>query len=173
MDRIILCGGNGAGKSTLGRSLAERLGYVFLDVEDFYFPHRDPGEPYQSARSSEEVSALLLEALQRSEACILAAVRGNYGAEVEKMFTRGIFLSVPKELRMERIRRRSFEKFGARMLPGGDLHQSEEAFFTMVEGRTEKDVENWLNSLHIPVLHADGTRPIQENVEYLAALLRP
>lgn len=44
--RILICGLNGAGKSTLGRALAEASGYVFRDIEDYYFPKDDPANPY-------------------------------------------------------------------------------------------------------------------------------
>ena len=40
--KIIICGGNGAGKSTLGKALAEKTGWEFRDVEDYYFPKTDP-----------------------------------------------------------------------------------------------------------------------------------
>ena len=30
---------------------------------------------------------------------------------------------------MQRVKKRSFQKFGNRMLPGGDLHEQEEKFF--------------------------------------------
>ena len=36
-NRIIVCGGNGVGKSTLGKRLAEELGYIFKDIEEYYF----------------------------------------------------------------------------------------------------------------------------------------
>ena len=57
--KIIICGLNGAGKSTLGRALAEKTGWVFKDVEDYYFPKNDPSYPYATQRTEEEIVKLL------------------------------------------------------------------------------------------------------------------
>lgn len=40
-SKIITCGCNGAGKSTLGQALAERMGYIFKDIEDYYYFEKD------------------------------------------------------------------------------------------------------------------------------------
>lgn len=74
---------------------------------------------------------------------------------------------MPKEIRMQRVRNRSFQKFGNRMLEGGDLHQAEEQFFEMVESRTDAHVEKWVQSLQCPVIRVDGTLPIVENVHFI------
>ncbi|MBS1708257.1 MAG: gluconokinase [Armatimonadetes bacterium] len=34
--RVVVCGVSGAGKSVVGRGLAERLGYPFLDADEFH-----------------------------------------------------------------------------------------------------------------------------------------
>jgi hypothetical protein len=70
-----------------------------------------------------------------------------------------------------RIRKRSFEKFGDRMLKGGDLYEKEEAFFHMVEKRPDSYVEDWLLQLKMPVIKIDGTRSIDDNVHYVISLL--
>lgn len=41
MPKIMICGLNGAGKSTLGKALADKTGWTFKDVEDYYFPKTD------------------------------------------------------------------------------------------------------------------------------------
>lgn len=164
-DRIIVCGGNGAGKSTLGRKLAEASGYQFRDIEDYYFPETGSAYPYAAARTKEEVSRLLLEDMRKYPYLILASVKGDYGKEVESLFTRAMFISVPKDIRMERVKSRSFRKFGGRVLPGGDLYEKEEAFFMMVENRPAAMAENWLASVSIPVMRVDGTESVSKNVE--------
>ena len=78
-----------------------------------------------------------------------------------------VLMEVPKEIRMQRVRNRSFQKFGNRMLEGGDLHRAEEQFFEMVESRTDAYVETWAASLQIPVIRVDGTLPIAENVHFI------
>lgn len=167
MHRIVLCGGNGAGKSTLGRALAQALNLRFLDIEQYYFPDRLPNEAYGLARSQEEVTALLLEDLQKPEGSVLAAVKADYSQAVSACFTSAVYIDVPKDIRMQRIRQRSYGKFGDRMLPGGDLYEQEQRFFDMVQNRTVEPILQWLASMFIPVIRIDGTRPMEENLALL------
>lgn len=163
MARIIVCGGNGAGKSTLGRVLAQKLGWKFTDIEDYYFTGNNNEYDYGAARTREEVAALLLEDMKAYTDFVLSAVKGNYG-EAASMFDCAVFITVPKNVRMKRVRERSHKKFGDRMLPGGDLYEKEERFFNMVENRSEDDITDWLNSLNIPVIKIDGTQAIEKSV---------
>ena len=68
---------------------------------------------------------------------------------------------------MERIRNRSFKKFGSRMLAGGDLYEKEESFFKMAEERDESYVENWLKTLNCPIITVDGEKTPKENLELI------
>lgn len=161
---ILLCGLNGSGKSTLGRVLAKELKVPFIDNEDLFFPKTDPFYLYAAPRSKEEAEVLLR---QKAAACpefIFAAVRGDYGEDILPMYQCAVWLRVPCAVRMRRLRERSFAKFGERMLPGGDLYEQERDFFDMAASRTEQYVEEWLHTLHCPVLQMDGTRPVEENV---------
>ena len=162
--RIIVCGLNGAGKSTFGKALAKKLGVAFFDIEDFYFPDRREGDPYAASLPREEVAARLLAALKNHAAFVLASVTADYGEEAEACLDRAVFLHVPDGVRMGRVRDRSYAKFGERMLPGGDLYEQEERFFTMAESRTEERITSWLARTALPVVHLDGTAPVEENL---------
>lgn len=170
-ERVILCGGNGAGKSTLGRTLSRVLGWPFFDIEAYYFPDAGGDYPYRTPRTREEVEALLLADLRANPRCLLAAVKGAYGPEVEGLLTCAVLLDVPKEARLERVRRRSYQKFGDRMLPGGDLHDREEQFFRMVEGRSQGDVEAWLEGAGLPALRLDATEETPRLAEAVVRFL--
>lgn len=170
-NRIILCGLNGSGKSTLGRALAQSLGWQFLDIEDYWFPEKQVSYAYETVRTREEVNRLLHIDLLKAPDCILASVKGNVGEENIRLFTGAVWLRVPKEIRMQRIYSRSYGKFGDRILPGGDLYEKEKQFFDMAESRREAEVEDWLRTLTIPVIRADGTLPISENGKILRQML--
>ena len=72
---------------------------------------------------------------------------------------------------MQRVKSRSFDKFGGRMLPGGDLYEQEERFFDFAASRDERIVEEWIQTLSCPVIRVDGTRPALENVELIRDFL--
>ena len=166
---IIICGMNGSGKSTLGRALAEKLCWRFIDNEDLYFPKNDPDYLYVGQRPQEEVERLLLEAVRADDRFVFAAVKGDYGEAVLPYYGRAVLVEVPRETRLQRVKQRSLDKFGDRALPGGDLYEREKWFFDHVSARPEDYAVRWLNSLDIPVLRVDGTRPVGENVAAIMA----
>lgn len=161
---IIICGLNGAGKSTLGKALAEKLHFYFIDNEDLYFPKVDPAYIYAAPRTREEVERLLLHKIQKHENFVFSSVKGDYGEAVYPFFQYAVWMDVPKDIRIERVKNRSFQKFGNRMLPGGDLYEQEERFFDLVKSRAENTVEKWIQSLSCPIIRIDGTKSIEENI---------
>lgn len=169
---IIICGMNGSGKSTLGRALADNLGWRFIDNEDLYFPKADPAHPFAVERTQAEVEALLLAEVRRDDCFVFAAVRGNYGEAVLPYYKAAVLVEVPREIRLQRVWERSYRKFGERMLPGGDLYESEKRFYDLVAARPEDYASRWLEAVEIPVLHVDGTRPVEENIARITAWLR-
>ena len=164
---IIICGLNGAGKSTLGKALAEKLNFYFIDNETLYFPAADSPYVYACARTREEAEKLLLEEIALHENFVFASVKGDYGEFICSFFQYAVLIDVPKNIRLERVKNRSYQKFGNRMLPGGDLYEQEENFFHLVRFRTENFVENWLQSLTCPIIRVDGTKSIEENTKFI------
>lgn len=155
---IIVCGLNGSGKSTLGKALADKLGYYFIDNEDLYFPKTDSNYLYANPRPQREAEEILMNQIQIHKNFVFAAVKGNYGETIMPLYRFAVLINVPKDIRLQRVRNRSFQKFGNRMLPGGDLYHQEKAFFDMVSSRTESYIEEWIKNLHCTVIRIDGDR---------------
>ncbi len=169
---IIICGMNGSGKSTLGRALALHLGWRFIDNEDLYFPKNAPAYMYSTQRTQAEVERLLLEAVSADDRFVFAAVRGNYGEAVLPYYQGAVLVETPKETRLQRVQARSLAKFGDRALPGGDLYESEKAFYDLISARPEDYATRWLDTLEIPVLQVDGTKPVEENISLMVEWLK-
>lgn len=169
---LIICGLNGSGKSTLGRALAEHLGWRFIDNEDLYFPKDDPDYLFAHQRTQEEVERLLLEEVRRDEQFIFAAVKGNYGDAVLPYYKAAVLVEVPREIRLQRVQQRSLDKFGDRAKPGGDLYEREKWFFDHISARPEDYASRWLDTVNIPILQVDGTRPVGENLTVIEDWLR-
>lgn len=168
MAGIIICGGNGSGKTTLGRELAKELQYKHMDIEDYYFI--DAPIPYSKSRTREEVCDLILQDIKKYNNFIISAVNGNFGDEINLKYTCAAFLDAPLELRLKRIKQRAYDKFGSRVLEGGDMYEQEQRFFNAVEkywGEKIIKTKEWLKTLSCPVIYLDGTKPIEENIEYL------
>ncbi len=166
---ICVCGLNGSGKTTLAEALATELNFKHMDIEHYYFTSAD--NPYASSRTREEVERLLLEDIKQNPCFVFSAVNGNMTPEINACYGLVIYLDVPLNVRMKRIRQRAIDKFGDRVLLGGDMYEQEEKFFAYAEKRSPDKIENWLKTLSCSVICLDGTKPIQQNVEDLKSLL--
>jgi adenylate kinase family enzyme len=165
---ILVCGMNGAGKTTLARALARRLGYTHMDAEDYYFL---PAEiPYTRERPRAERNALLLADMNAHPRFVFSAVTGGaFGDAVVRKFDIAVLIDAPRELRMARIEQREAERFGNRVLPGGDMPAQQARFHAFAAARPEDLAENWVKSLTCPVLRVDGVRSVDALVNELAA----
>ncbi len=169
---IVVCGLNGVGKTTLGKALAETLKFYFIDSEDLYFTNTKTQYSYSLKNTREQAEKILMNKIDAHKNFILASVKGNYGEEVYPYFNYAVLIDVPKDIRLNRVRERSFERFGERILPDGDMYEQEKKFFDFVKSRAESTVEEWLNSLKCPVIRVDGTKPIDENVNFIIEMIQ-
>ncbi len=167
---ILICGANGSGKTTLGKALAATLGFKHMDIEDYYF--FDSDVPYSRPRPRDEMLALMLDDIEKYGRFVLTAVSGDFGDEIISLYKMAVYLSAPLELRMERIKKRSFEKFAVRMLKGGDMFEQENNFFEFAAARSMEKTEKWLETLRCPVIYADGTKDIADNVKAIVEELK-
>ena len=168
---IIICGLNGAGKSTLGKALASRMGYEFIDNEDLYFPEKGSVYDYSNPRSKEEAVHSLESRIKDNNRFIFAAVKGNYGNKLINALDYIILVDVPKDVRSQRVRTRSFQKFGDKISPGGELYDKEQKWFTTVDSRPDDYVLTWLETIECSVIRIDGTLPVEDNIKYLMSVL--
>lgn len=168
---ICICGLNGSGKTTLARALAAEIGYRHMDIEDYYFPPSD--KPFSVSRTREDVELLLAGDIRRYPRFVFSAVSGSMPPAISASYRCVVYLDVPAEIRMARIRQRAADRFGSRVLPGGDLYEQEENFFAFAASRTPDRIESWLRTLSCPVLRLDGTRPVPENVRAVTDSLFP
>ena len=168
---ILICGLNGAGKSTLGKALASHMGYAFIDNEDLFFPKTDSAYEYSDPRSEEEAIQLLEKRIHENPRFVFAAVKGDYGDKLISAIDHIILVDVPKDVRSQRVRARSAQKFGEKIRPGGELYDKEQKWFAFVDSRPEDYVLTWLETIKCPVIRVDGTLPTKDNVRYLMSVL--
>lgn len=141
---ILVCGLNSAGKSTLGKALAEKLHFYFIYDEELYFSKTDSDYIYASPCTHEEAEKRLFHKMQAHKNFVLASVKGDYGALFYPFIQYTIWIDTPKDIRLQRVKNRSFQKFGSRILPGGDLYEKEKRFLNLFPPERKIQLKNSL-----------------------------
>ena len=163
--RIYLTGAAGAGVTTLGGALATALQLRHFDVDDYYWYPSDP--PYMQARLVNERVSLLSQALADGR-WVLSGSLDGWGDEVIKDAELVVFVDTATPVRVARVNARESKRFGARILPQGDMHVAHQAFMAWVAGyetaafagRSRPRHEAWFAQLRQPSLRVDGSLSI-------------
>lgn len=168
---ICICGLNGSGKTTLGKALSQKTNFRHLDTEDFYFD-KSNGNPYSASRTRDQVEDILFEEIQKHPQFIFTAVNGDFGKRITPAYKLVIYLAVPLDERMRRVKQRALDKFGDRVLEGGDMYEQEQKFFDFCAGRSDEKIIKWIETLSCPVLFLDGTKSTDSNIEIILKQLK-
>jgi adenylate kinase family enzyme len=175
-SRIHLMGASGSGVTTLGRALAGRLALPHHDTDDYFWLPTVP--PYRTTRPAADRLRLMREMFLPRRDWVLSGSVTGWGDELVPLFDLVVYVTTPRELRMQRLRAREAAHFGAdAVAPGGWRHDETESFVEWAshyeagdrEGRSRAIHEAWLARLRCPVVRIDGSRPVAELVEQLCS----
>lgn len=165
--RILVTGASGSGTSTLGQAVAREIGAKFIEADDhFWFPS-DP--PYQRRRPPAERLDSLLEALRGCSPAVVSGSVVDWGLELEDSFSLVVFLSVPIEVRLARLRRRELERFGK--IDEGFLEWAAQYEEGRLPGRSRAIHEKWLSRRSCPKMRIEGEVTVERAVSQLVAAL--
>jgi adenylate kinase family enzyme len=174
-SHIHILGAPGSGVTTLGKALAERLGFSHFDTDDYYW-FTDDALPYRRKRNPDHRRQLLQKDLASSENWVLSGALCGWGDVFIPAFELVIYLWLPVETRLARIREREINRYGAeRLAPGGDLNLVFEKFLTWAAAY---DIENgnirsrasellWLQKLACPVLKIEKKMSLDVMIDYI------
>jgi len=168
IDIIHVVGASGAGTTTLGQALERERGYKWLDTDDYFWSPTDP--PFLRSRPFEERIALLKADIEKHPKCVISGSLCGWGDVFIPQFDLVVFISTPTDIRIERLERREFERFGQRIRPGGDMYEEHTGFIEWAKTydtnkppeRCRTLHEEWFKKLVCPVMRVDGTRPVDE-----------
>lgn len=171
---IHLFGASGSGTTSIGKRLAELLGYSHFDSDDyFWMPTK---EPFTAERPNNECMAMLEKDLMKSPCWTLSGSLTGWGDALIPYLDLAVFVTVPRELRIERIKRREYERYGEAMLPGGSRYEAEKDFLNWCaayedgtrNGRSLQKHEAWLKQLGCSILrivNLDFEESVQKVIE--------
>ena len=159
LNHIHILGASGSGTTTLGSALATKHGHIHLDTDNFYWIATDP--PFREKRPIDQRLDLLREAMRRSNSWVLSGSLSGWGDVLVPEFDLVIFLVVPNEVRMQRLRARELRRYG-HLLNVEFLEWANKYDTEGLEMRSRKLHEAWLKTLPTPVLRLEGDRPVDE-----------
>lgn len=152
-------------------------------MEDYYFPEQKKsrkwaldnnriidaehlGElPFPNPRTKDEVQTAIMEDILVHSRFILSGVTMKWNDDILSHIDIAFWVQTPLEERLQRIQEREEKRFGARVLPGGDMYTQQMEFRNVVKCRDSKAVEESAKRFSCPVIMLDGTLPVTENIK--------
>lgn len=169
---IIIFGSAGSGKTTLGKLVAEKIRFPYFDLDDYIW-RRDTDKPFTVMYSRNEKINRLMEDISKENYFVMAGSMSSFNEPFVLLFDLAIHLTVPTKIRIERINKRAYMAYGARILEGGDLYEGHCKF---LDNSVRYDFDgspsmsehiNWANSLPCKVICLNGDEDLNKNVEVI------
>lgn len=177
MDKqvIHIYGASGSGTSTLGRYISNKLGYFFMDTDDYFWEATDP--PYQVKRNIPDRIAWMKNDIAKHDKVVISGSLVDWGDVLIPLFTLAIRVETDTLIRIDRLKRREREHFGSRIDPGGDMYENHRAFLDWAASYDQGDLnmrskskhDEWQKQLQCPMILLDGQLPVEKNFEVIKA----
>lgn len=174
---IIIFGSAGSGKTTLGKMVAEKLGFPYFDIDDYIW-RRDTDKPFTVMYKREEKINRLMSDISKSEFFVMAGSMDSFNEPFIPLFDLAVHITASVEVRLTRINRREYERFGKRILAGGDLYDNHQRFLDLA-ARYDSDGspcmkthKQWANSLPCKVIRINGADNLSNSMELIINVYR-
>lgn len=173
--KIHILGASGSGTTTLAMNLIKVLPHKHFDSDDFFWKNK-----YTQPWPRETRLSLLREELESIDQWILSGAVIDWGNPLIPLFDLVIFLSVPDETRIERLKRREKDRYGDRILAGNDKYEEFNKFIEWassyenggIDIRSRLQQETWIDNLSCPILRVTENSSSNQNLikvlEYLS-----
>lgn len=160
--KLHIFGASGSGVSTLGKNLSRFYQLPFFDADDYYWKKTNP--PFQEANPIDLRTKLLNEALSSHSSAIVSGSLISWGDALRDEIACAIYLYVPTEERIQRIKNREKERFGLRIEKDGDMYEGHLKFIEwakqydegFLNGRSKPKHEAWIKTLQCPLIRIEG-----------------
>lgn len=173
-QRIHILGASGSGTTTIARKASEKLQYLHFDSDDYFW--EKTSEPFTVERDRTECLKIMKNELEKQDNWILSGSLAGWGDVLIPFFDLVVFIYVPPKLRMERLRKREYERYGDRMNAGGDRFEKSREFIEWAEaydigtnnGRSLEKHRAWITRIECPVLEVVNLN-LEDSVEQVIA----
>ena len=156
--RIHIFGAGGSGTTTIAKNVCEQIKYSHFDSDSYLWLPTE--EPFTVTRPKEEYLSLMGHDLNNNEQWILSGhVSFGFVDVYLPLYDLIVFVYVPADVRIERVKKREYERYGDRIFPGGDRYKNYiefidycQSYDTSNGGRSLENHEKWLKHVNCPVL---------------------
>jgi adenylate kinase family enzyme len=145
-SRIHIFGASGSGTTTLAKKLCSLYNFKHYDTDNYYWLPTDP--PYKESRKIEERIQLLDLDLNSNSNWILSGSLCGWGDFTLHYFDLVIFLYIPREIRIQRLKKREYQRYKDDMLPGGKYYEKYGEFINWAKEYDTGDVHVRSLKLH-------------------------
>ena len=175
---LYIFGASGSGTSTLGRYISNRLGYRWLDSDDYFWMPTDPR--FTVKREQTERIRLMKADIEAADNAVISGSLADWGNEFIPCFTLAVRLLTNTDERIRRIRKREYGRFGDRILPGGDMYEQHEAFIRWAAAydngdlsmRSKRSQDEWQKKLTCKLIVLNGEEAPAVNLKHILEALQ-
>lgn len=172
--RIHIFGASGSGVTTLGKALSEQLNIEYFDSDDFFWLKTEV--PFTEKQNPEIRNTTVSNILHTTDSWIFGGSIIHWGENIFPPFDLVIFLYLPPEIRMERLRKREFERYGEEITVNPERAGKFEEFMewakdydhdTGIANRTLNAHREWLTQTDVPLLEISGDYPVSDKIKVI------
>lgn len=175
---INIFGSSGSGTTTLAKSLSEIYDFYHIDIDDIMWEKTDP--PFTIRRDNQVIKKNMHEILKNHQNTIISGAIVNIYDELKENIDLYIYMNLDIETRIKRINRRELNRFGKRVLPGGDLYDKHQEFLQWVSDyehnpeylRSRRQHLSWLDGVSKPVLRITDELSIEELLKIVGSYIK-
>lgn len=160
--RVIVFGASGSGTTTLAKTLATALGWKHLDADDYYWEKTNP--PFQEKVPLQKRNEHLKKDFLQSNKVIVSGSLVTWDPYWNTAFDLGVFLRIPKDIRLERLLDREKALYGDQLVHNKEIKAKSEAFIQWAkkyddasfDGRSITQHQTWIKMLSCKVIEIEG-----------------
>ncbi len=177
--KLHIFGASGSGVTTLGKHLSLNLNIPYFDSDGYFWEKSNP--PFTIRRNPSDRNNLIKAKLNQNEDWIIGGSIINWGENVFPAFDLIVFLWIPAEIRIARLKKRELERYGNIINTDADRSKLYEEFIAWAEdydndrgiaNRTLKAHEQWLSKRTCPVLEMRGDLTTDERAKLIIDKLK-
>lgn len=176
--KILIFGASGSGTTTLGKEIEKRTDFVHLDADDYYWKPTE--NPYTEKVPLDERNEKIKIDFLKNKNVIISGSMVSWGKEWEKSFDLAIFIHLDNQIRIERLKKREFDRYGEKLETEKERQLNYMAFIHWAnqyenpdfKGRSLVVHNEWIKKLDCRVLRVSGEMELNDKVDKTIAEIK-